>query len=130
MSATPDTGRVIGHSGIPPPSGRTQMFVVSSYWMWTQGSTSVSVDIGLNPNRVYLMTGSLVGKDGGNYGQVYISTLCTGSGDEILCGVRDDPSDSAASDITRLGIPEFISGADLVTAKLRATDGLRRPERV
>ena len=31
------------------------MFVVSSYWMWTQGSTSVSVDIGLRvPNRVDL----------------------------------------------------------------------------
>jgi hypothetical protein len=106
------------------------MFVASSYWMWTSGSTAATLAIGLDPNRVYLLTGSLVGHDGGNYGQVYISMLCTVSGDEVLCGIRDDPSDSTFTDITGLGITEFISGAESVTVKLRSTGGLHRAEGV
>jgi hypothetical protein len=104
------------------------MFVVSSYWIWTSGNISGTVSFALDPARSYLMTGALVGKDGGNYGQIYISMLCTGSGDEVLCGIRDDPSDSNFDDITRLGITEFISSADSVTVKLRGTGGLHRAE--
>jgi hypothetical protein len=40
-------------------------------------ATRAIVSFALNPARSYLMTGALVGKDGGNYGQVYISMLCT-----------------------------------------------------
>jgi hypothetical protein len=104
------------------------MFVVGSYWIWTSGNISGTVSFALNPARSYLMTGALVGKDGGNYGQVYISMLCTVSGDQVLCGIRDDPSDSTFDDITRLGITEFISSADSVTVKLRGTGGLHRAE--
>jgi hypothetical protein len=104
------------------------MFVVSSYWMWTSGTFSTTVTFALNPTRSYLMTGALTGKDGGNYGQVYISMLCTVSGDQVLCGIRDDPSDSSFADISSLGINEFISNADSVTVKLRATGGLHRAE--
>ena len=104
------------------------MFVVSSYWMWTSGTFSTTVTFALNPTRSYLMTGALTGKDGGDYGQVYISMLCTVSGDQVLCGIRDDPSDSPFTDISSLGINEFISSADSVTVKLRATGGLHRAE--
>ena len=56
----------------------------------------------------YLVTGALTGKSGGDYGQVFISTVCTmPSNDQILCGVRDDPADSADSNIANLGIVEI-----------------------
>jgi poly(3-hydroxybutyrate) depolymerase len=39
-----------------------------------------------------LVTGALTGKSGSDYGQVFISTVCTMSGnDQIFCGIRDDP---------------------------------------
>ncbi len=106
------------------------MFPVGSYFIWTSGSISGTVTFGLDPARSFMMTGSLVGKDGGDYGQVYISMLCTVDGDEVLCGIRDDPSDSNFTDITGLDITEFISNADSVTVKLRATGGLHRAEGV
>jgi hypothetical protein len=96
--------------------------------MWTRGTFRVDVTIGLDSGRSYLVTGGLVGKSGGDYGQVYISTVCTVSGDQVLCGVRDDPSDSAETDITNLGLVELISGASRVTLTLRGTGGLHRAE--
>ena len=106
------------------------MFVAGNYWMWTSGTFSVTVTIGLDPTRSYLLTGSLVGHEGGDYGQVYISTVCQVSADEVLCGIRDDPSDSTFTDISNLGITEFISRAESVTVKLRSTGGLNRAEGV
>jgi hypothetical protein len=106
------------------------MFPVGSYSIWTSGSISGTVTFALDPARTFMMTGALVGKDGDDYGQVYISTLCTVDGDEVLCGIRDDPSDSNFTDITELDITEFISNADSVTVKLRATGGLHRAEGV
>ena len=107
------------------------MFVHWTYWMWTSGRFSVSVTIPLNPARTYLTTGALTGKQGGDYGQVFISTVCTQrSVDQILCGIRDDPSDPPAANISNLGIVEILRNATRVTVKLRGDGGLHRAEGV
>ena len=107
------------------------MFVHWTYWMWTRGRFTVSHTIPLNRSRRYLVTGALTGKSGGDYGQVFISTVCTmPSNDQILCGVRDDPADSADSNIANLGIVEIIDNAVRVTVKLRGDNGLHRAEGV
>jgi hypothetical protein len=106
------------------------MFVAWSYWIWTSGTTTGTVTMGLNPSRVYLVTGALSGKAGGDYGQVYISTLCTQRGDQILCGIRDLPPESPAANIARLNINEFVQNATRVTVKLRGDGGLHRAEGV
>ena len=103
------------------------MFVAWTYWMWTSGKFSVTGTVGLNPARRYLVTGALTGKSGGDYGQVFISTLCTQrSSDQILCGIRDDPSDPPSFNIANLGIVEFVQNATRVTVKLRGDAGLHR----
>jgi hypothetical protein len=105
------------------------MFVSRSYWMWTSGSFSVSVTMGLDPARRYFVTGGLSGKSGGDYGQVYISTVCIRRGsDQILCGLRDVPPGSPAANIANLNINEFLSNATRVTVKLRGDGGLHRAE--
>jgi hypothetical protein len=107
------------------------MFVSWTYWMWTSGTFSVTVTLPLNPTRRYLTTGALVGKQGGDYGQVFISTLCTQrSPDQILCGIRDNPSDPPAFNIANLGIVEILTNATRVTIKLRGDGGLHRAEGV
>lgn len=106
------------------------MFANNTYWMWIRGTFRVDVTLGLNPSRIYLATGGLVGRSGGDYGQVYISTVCTVSGDQVLCGIRDDPADSPETDIIGLGLVEIISGASRVTVTLRGTGGLHRAEGV
>jgi hypothetical protein len=106
------------------------VFVAGTYWAWTSGTFRVDVTLNLNPGRTYLLTGALVGVGGGDYGQVYISTLCTGGGDLILCGIRDDPGDSPQTDVANLGIVEILSGAISVTVTLRSTGGLHRAEGV
>jgi hypothetical protein len=105
------------------------MFVAWSYWIWTSGSTTGSVTMALNPGRRYLVTGGLCGKSGDNYGQVFISTVCTlRGGDQVLCGVRDLPPDSPAANIATLNINEFLQSATRVTVKLRGDGGLHRAE--
>lgn len=107
------------------------MFVYATYFMWTRGQFTVSHTIPLDRGRRYLVTGALTGKSGGNYGQVFISTVCTmPSEDQVLCGVRDDPSNSPAANIANLGIVEVLSNAVRVTVKLRGDDGLHRAEGV
>jgi hypothetical protein len=107
------------------------MFVWWTYWMWTSGQFVVTQTIGLDPARRYLVTGALTGKAEASYGQVYISTLCTRRGsDQILCGVRDDPADPPLSNISNLGIVEFVQNATRVTVKLRGDGGLHRAEGV
>ena len=106
------------------------MFVARTYWMWTRGQFTVMHTMGLDPGRRYLVTGALTGKSAGDYGQVFISTVCTQSGDQVLCGIRDDPSDSPDSNIARLGIVEFLQNAIRVTVKLRGDGGLHRAEGV
>jgi hypothetical protein len=106
------------------------MFVHRTYWMWTRGRFTVSHTIPLNRGRRYLVTGALTGNSG-DYGQVFISTICTmPSNDQILCGVRDDPADSADANIANRGIVEVIDTAVRVTVKLRGDGGLHRAEGV
>jgi hypothetical protein len=106
------------------------MFVHRTYWMWTRGRFTVSHGIPLNSGRLYLVTGALTGKSGGDYGQVFISTVCTQSGDQVLCGIRDDPSHTPDANIANLGIVEILSNAVSVTVKLRGDNGLHRAEGV
>jgi hypothetical protein len=106
------------------------MFVHTTYWLWTQGQFTVSLTIALDRNRRYLVTGALTGKSGGDYGQVFIATVCTMQGGQILCGIRDDPADPPADNIANLGIVEILSNAVEVTVKLRGDDGLHRAEGV
>jgi hypothetical protein len=108
-----------------------RMFVQSTWWMWTRGRFTVSVTAGLDPRRRYLVTGGLEGKSGGDYGQVFISTVCVQrSPDQILSGVRDDPASSPNDNIANLGVLEFLSNATRVTIKLRADGGLHRAQAV
>jgi hypothetical protein len=87
--------------------------------------------LGWDPARRYLVTGALTGNEGGSYGQVYISTVrIRRSPDQILCGIRDDPTDPPAANIANLGIVEWIQNATRVTVKLRGHGGLHRAEGV
>lgn len=96
---------------------------VRTYWMWTTGTNTVTVTIGLDWKKQYLVTGYLTLTDGDDYAHVYISTVCTyRGGDQVLCGIRDDSGDFG------LGVTEFISSATRVTIKLRTTGGAHRAE--
>src|SRR4051794_18723974 len=107
------------------------MFVWWTYWMGTRGTSPAPQTIKLDPARRYLVTGALTGKEGASYGQVYISTLCTRrSSDQIVCGIRDDPADPPFTNISSLGIVEFVQNATRVTVKLRGDGGLHRAEGV
>src|SRR5205807_1790191 len=100
------------------------MFPYDSYWMWVEGGTSASVSIGLDPARSYFVTGGLTGKNGGDYAQLYISTLCTLQGDQQLCGVRDDPPPDPNTAIQTLGIEEFLApNSSSVTITFRCSGG-------
>ncbi len=108
------------------------MFAYRSFWMWTTGSFTTSTTVALDRNRRYLVTGGIVGKEGGDYGQVFISTVCTmPSNDQVLCGVRDDPSNTPDTNIKTLGLVEFLPPtATRVTIKLRSSGGRHRAEGV
>lgn len=106
------------------------MFVHRTYWMWTRGQFSIDLTIGLDRNRRYLVTGALTGKSGADYGQVFISVLCTESGDQVLCGLRDFPPGPPATNIASLGIVEAVSSGSRVTITLRGDGGLHRAEGV
>src|SRR5262245_5458661 len=96
-----------------------------TYWMWTRGSTEVTVDFPLDWRESYLFTGYLTLTEGANYAHVYISTVCSYSGgDVVLCGVRDIGGDFD------LSATEVISGASRVTMKLRTRGGAHRAEGV
>ena len=73
-----------------------------------------------------------MGKEGGDHGQVFISTVCTmPSIDQVLCGVRDDPSDSSDTLIKNRNLVEFLQPtATRVTIKLRSSGGRHRAEGV
>jgi hypothetical protein len=103
--------------------------VRATYFMWTRGRFTVTLEIGLNPAQRYLITGALTGKSGSNYGQVYISTICRRiSPDQILCEVEDDPSDSPSSNIMNRDITRIVAGATRVVLTLRGDGGLHRAE--
>jgi hypothetical protein len=104
------------------------MIVAGTYWMWTSGTFSVTLTFNLNPTRRYLITGSLSGTSGGHYGQVFVSMVCTRTTSQVLCGIRDDPGDPPAANISSLGVVETLSNATSVTVKLRGDGGLHRAE--
>ncbi len=107
------------------------MFPHRTFTAWATGTFTTSLTIGLNQRRRYLVTGGLVGKEGGDHGQVFISTVCTQSGDQVLCGVRDDPSDSPDVTIRNRNLVEFLPpGATRVTIKLKSAGGRHRAEGV
>lgn len=56
--------------------------------------------------------GSTNRKAGGDYGQVYTSTVWI-RGSPELCGIRDDPSDPPDSNIANLGTVEFSVSAEV-----------------
>ena len=90
--------------------------------MWTSGSISATLTINLDPRKTYLVTGGFVQTDGDDYAHAFISEMCTGGGDVVLCGVRDTSGD------TDLNLYEFVSGALNVTLTLRSNGGRHRVE--
>jgi hypothetical protein len=108
------------------------MFVHRTFGGWTTGTFTITMTVPLDRNRRYLVTGGLVGKEGGEHGQVFISTVCTmPSADQVLCGVRDDPSDSPDVLIKNRGLVEFLPATAVrVTVKLRSSGGRHRAEGV
>jgi hypothetical protein len=108
------------------------MFPYRSFTAWATGNFTTSITVALDRNRRYLVTGGLVGKEGGDHGQVFISTVCTmPSNDQVLCGVRDDPSDSSDTLIKNRNLVEFLQPtATRVTIKLRSRGGRHRAEGV
>jgi len=94
-----------------------------AYWMWTTGNFETSVTMSLDFRKTYLVTGYLTLTEGSERGHVYISTVCTSSGgDVVLCGVRDFGDDFD------LGVTEFLTGAVSVTVKLKTRGGAHRAE--
>lgn len=101
------------------------MTPISTYWMWTTGTFEVTLDVGLDWRKSYLITGQLTLTDGDDYAHVYISTVCSYSGgDVVLCGVRDLGDDFG------LGVNEFVGSASKVTIKLKTKGGAHRAEGV
>ena len=97
---------------------------VRKFGLWTSGEFTISKTYALNPARRYLLTGWLTQTSGDGYSHIYISEVCTDSGDVTLCGIRDFESE------TSLNLTEFISNASSVTFKLRSTGGRHRAEGV
>lgn len=107
------------------------MFPISTFWIWTRGQITGSHTLGLNPGRRYLLTAGITAKQGAEFAHVLISTLCIQrSPDQVLCGIRDDPTTPPDPAFTNLQINEFLSSATRVTVKLRSTGGLARAEGV
>ena len=99
------------------------MSPVYTYWMWNIGNIDGTLTIDLDWRKSYLITGFLTLTDGDDYAHVYISTVCTyGGGDVVLCGVRDVGDDFG------LSVTEFVNSALSVTIKLRTKGGKHRVE--
>lgn len=99
------------------------------FFIWTTGSIAGTHRIRLNPARRYVVTGGLTGRNGDDYSQVFISTVCRGTG-PILCGVRD----IGFSDLQRLRrltlSSEILSGVSSIIVTLRSRGGWSRAEGV
>jgi hypothetical protein len=96
-----------------------------TYWLWTSGTFTASVTLALDPSQNYVVTGYLTQTNGGDYAHVYIAMVCTISGDQQLCGVRDDGGDGSLNIVEALP-----SGASSVTINLKTTGGNHRAEGV
>ena len=63
------------------------------FWLETWGTFTETFTIPLSPNaNGYLGQAYLTLNDGGDYAHVYVSEVCTQSGDQQLCGINDEPS--------------------------------------
>ena len=97
------------------------MNVAQTFWMWTTGDFDETLALSLDPTQSYLVETYLTKTDGGDYAHAYISEICSGGGDEILCGVTNEP------DATSVAV---LSGNISVTVALRTTGGAHRAEGV
>ena len=92
------------------------------YWveMWVDNEGfDETYTVALDNTATYLVETYLTKKDGGDYAHAYIAEVCTGEGDEILCGLNDEGSDSTPS-------IQNLTGAVSVTVGLRTTGGTHR----
>lgn len=107
------------------------MRVHRTYWIWTRGNFTATATVRLNPNRLYLVTGGLVGTSSGDFSQMYIWGTCQyRSSDQIVCGIREgdpDPQSSIQNEIFNRTLP---LGTFRVTLALRSEGGLHRGEGV
>jgi hypothetical protein len=97
------------------------MYAAETFWMWTTGDFDETLTMSLNPNQSYLVETYLTKTDGGDYAHAYISETCSGGGDQILCGITNEPDASSVS---------VLSGLISVTVALRTTGGAHRAEGV
>ncbi|TMD59774.1 MAG: hypothetical protein E6I91_19720 [Chloroflexi bacterium] len=97
------------------------MNVVQTFWMWTTGDFDETLTLSLDPRQLYLVETYLTKTDGGDYAHTYISETCSEAGDEILCGITNEP------DATSVAV---MSGDISVTVALRTTGGAHRAEGV
>jgi hypothetical protein len=98
---------------------------VWTFAAWTTGTYEVSIGFALDWRKSYLFTGYLTQTDGDDYAHIFISTVCSyAGGDVVRCGVRDLTGD------VDLGVTEFVYSASSVTVKLRTKGGRHRAEGV
>jgi hypothetical protein len=90
-----------------------------AFWAWAIGQYQGSVQIDLDPEQSYLVTGFLTQTETEGYAHVYIQEVCTMSGGQQMCGVRDVTRDF------QLNIVEVLSGASSVTIGFRTGSGGR-----
>jgi hypothetical protein len=88
------------------------------FWVDNEGFDE-TFTVGLDNTATYLVETYLTKKDGGDYAHAYIAEVCTGGGDQILCGVNDEGADTTPS-------LQILSGAVSVTIGLRTTGGTHR----
>lgn len=92
------------------------------YWveMWVDNEGfDETYTVALDSTATYLVQTYLTKKDGGDYAHAYIAEVCSDGGDEILCGLNDEGSDSTPS-------IQVLTGAVSVTVGLRTTGGTHR----
>jgi hypothetical protein len=89
----------------------------NSGWLYAPGNTSATLEFDLNTSQQYFITGGLTQTDGAGV-HLYISMVCTISGDVQSCGVRDEGGDSGQRLQDILG-----PGASKVVFTLKSTGG-------
>lgn len=71
---------------------------VWTFWIENTGNITGTVTLNLGPNaNGYLAEAYFSLKDGGDYAHVYIVQICTGGGDQVLCGINDEPGARAVT---------------------------------
>ena len=102
---------------------------IRTYFIWTSGSITGTTRINLTASRRYLVTGGLTTKKDNDFSQLFIQTVCTGTG-PISCGIRDIGL-SEDDRLRRLGLNEFLpANTSSVIIALRSRGGKHRGEGV